>query len=208
MNRIGPTLVLVLSIAMSGCWFGRKKPQAPSVPPAPAPVSTPAPVSKPVETPPETPAAKPAEAPVETPAVKPETPLETPPTKPVAKPVARKPVKKTPPAPVAATVPAAPAAPAPAPAVVTPPVPQLGVLLTPEQRNRYETEYSRDMASAMDGLIHVLEYSSSPAQRESMARIRSFMRQAEDAHGRDLATAAQLARRAAVLAQDLVQSQR
>jgi hypothetical protein len=87
-------------------------------------------------------------------------------------------------------------------------VPQLGVLLTPEQHNQYEAEYSHDMASAMDGLIHVLESSLSPAQKESMTRIRSFMRQAEEAHGRDLATAAQLARRAAVLAQDLVQSQR
>jgi hypothetical protein len=88
------------------------------------------------------------------------------------------------------------------------PVPQLGVLLTSEQRNQYEAEYSRDMASAMDGLVHVLEHTLSPAQKESMARVRSFMRQAEDAHARDLATAAQLARRAAVLAQDLAQSQR
>jgi len=211
MKRIGPSLVIVLSIAMSGCWFGRHRPKQPSTPPPPTPVTTPRPATKPVEPPPETLPAQPGGLPAEAPAITSgETPLETPPPKPPAKRTVRKPAKKTPPAPAAAVVPLAPSSPAPAPvpAVVTPPVPQLGVLLTPEQRSQYEAEYSRDMASAMDGLVHVLESSLSPAQKESMTRIRSFMRQAEDVHGRDLATAAQLARRAAVLAQDLVQSQR
>jgi hypothetical protein len=209
MNRIGVSFVLALSLAASGCWFGRKKPQAASTPPPPAPLSTPTPKTKPIEPPPETLPAKPVQSLPEMPQVQPaNTPAETPPPKPVAKRVVRKPAPKAPSATAAATVPPPPASPQPAAAAVTPPVPQLGVLLTPEQRNQYEAEYSRDMASAMDGLIHVLESSLSPSQKESMTRIRSFMRQAEEAHGRDLATAAQLARRAAVLAQDLVQSQR
>lgn len=209
MNRIGVSLVLALSLAASGCWFGRKKPQAASTPPPPVPASTPAPKTKPIEPPSVTVPAKPVGSLPQMPEVQPaNTPAETPPPKPVTKRAVRKPSPKAPSATAAATVPPAPASPQPAAAAVTSPVPQLGVLLTPEQRNQYEAEYSRDMASAMDGLIHVLETSLSPSQKESMTRIRSFMRQAEDAHGRDLATAAQLARRAAVLAQDLVQSQR
>lgn len=210
MKRIGPSLVLVLLVAMSGCWFGRKKPQTTSAPPPPAPMAAPKPKTKPakpIEPPPETTTVKPVQSLPDMPEIKPDTnPLETPPPKPPAK-AARKPVKKTTPVPVAANVPTAPPATAPAPAAGAAPVPQLGVLLTPEQRNEYEAAYSRDMTSAMDGLTHVLEHSATAAQKESMTRIRSFMRQAEDAHGRDLATAAQLARRAAVLAQDLLQSQ-
>ena len=211
MNRIGPTLIIVLSVAMNGCWFGLRKSHKQSVPPPPVPVTKPAPVSKPVQIPKQKPTTKTIEPPAETQITKPagmpsETQLETPPPQPPAKPAARKPAKKTPSAPVQPTV--TPAATSPAAATVTQPVPQLGVLLTTEQRNQYETEYSRDMNSAMDGLIHVLEHSLSPSQKESMNRVRSFMRQAEDAHGRDLATAAQLARRAAVLAQDLAESQR
>jgi len=211
MTRIGPLLVLVLSLAMSGCWFGHKKPKTSSVPPTPAPLSTPSPKTKPIEPPSVTLPAKPVGSLPQMPEVQPgNAPAETPPPKSVTKPAARKPSKKASSAPAAATAPPTPASPAqaPAPNAVTPPVPQLAVLLTPEQHNQYEAEYSHDMASAMDGLIHVLESSLSPSQKESMARIRSFMHQAEEAHGRDLATAAQLARRAAVLAQDLVQSQR
>ena len=179
-------------------------------------MSAPAPKSrtKPIESPPDTTTARPVQSLPDIPQIKPdENPLETPPPKPPAKPAAKKQPKKTQPAPALATtaVPVQPAsAPpsAPAAAAATSPVPQLGVLLTPEQRNQYEADYARDMASAMDGLTHVLEHTATPAQKESMTRIRSFLRQAEDAHAKDLTTAAQLARRAAVLAQDLVQSQR
>ncbi len=208
MIRIGSSLVLALSLVLSGCWFGRKKQQTPAVPPASAPITSTRPKTKPMEPPPDTAPAKPVQSLPDLPPIKSgDSPAETPPPKPAAKPVVRKPAKKAPPVPVAANAPTAPAPAAPAPAAGTSPVPQLGVLLTPEQRSQYEAEYARDMASAMDGLVHVLESALPPAKRESMTRIRSFMRQAEDAHGRDLATAAQLARRAAVLAQDLVQSQ-
>ena len=106
--------------------------------------------------------------------------------------------------PVAAPPPAAPpAAPATPPQSV---VPQLTVLLTAEQRSQYETDYASDLARAQDGLVRTAGYTLTSAQKESVTRIRSFMRQAEDLHGRDLATAAQLARRAAVLSQDLADS--
>lgn len=213
MIRIGPSLILVLSLGMSGCWFGRKKQQTQAVPPASAPITTARPKTKPMEPPPVNVPSQPVQSLPDVPEIKSaENPADTPPPKPPAKPVVRKPAKKAPPVPVAANAPTTPvptaSATAPAPATGASPVPQLGVLLTPEQKNQYEVEYARDMASAMDGLVHVLESALPPAKKESMNRIRSFMRQAEDAHPRDLATAAQLARRAAVLAQDLVQSQR
>jgi hypothetical protein len=42
-----------------------------------------------------------------------------------------------------------------------------------------------------------------PAQTETVTRARSFLQQAAQYHSRDLATAAELARRARVLTQDL-----
>jgi hypothetical protein len=78
--------------------------------------------------------------------------------------------------------------------------------LTPEQHSQYEADYARNLARAQDGLVRSAEHPLSPAQKESVSRIRSFMHQAEDLHGRDLATAAQLAQRAAVLSQDLAES--
>ena len=46
--------------------------------------------------------------------------------------------------------------------------------------------------------------SLTPAQRETVERIRTFIQQAEESKGRDLATAMQLVRRADVLGQDLL----
>ena len=204
MKRIALSLCLLLTLGLSGCWFGLKRHKSPSIPPPPtiAPIPTPEikPESKPLtkpETQPETkPETQPETEPIQVP---PEPPEQTPPTKPAPKKPrkAAQPVIPTPPA-------AAPATSAPAPQSV----PQLSVLLTPEQRNQYEADYASNLASAQEGLVRTAGYSLSAAQKESVSRIRSFMYQAEDLHGRDLATAAQLARRAAVLSQDLAQSLR
>jgi len=95
MTRIGPLLVLVLSLAMSGCWFGHKKPKTSSVPPTPAPLSTPSPKTKPIEPPSVTLPAKPVGSLPQMPEVQPgNAPAETPPPKSVTKPAARKPSKK------------------------------------------------------------------------------------------------------------------
>lgn len=205
MNRIGLSLLLLSSLAMSGCWFGigRKKPKAP---PAPRPpIVSPTPDTKredkpvpPIETPPEL---KPQGIPSAAPPVLTE---EKPASKPPAKKSHRRSPAPAPPAATPAAPPSTPAATAPAPQ----PVPQLGVLLTAEQRNQYENEYGRDLALAQDGLVRASRFSLSGAQKENVSRIHSFMRQAEELHTRDLATAAQLARRAAVLAQDLAESLR
>lgn len=204
MNRFGLSLVLVLALATSAC-FGVRKPKKPALPPMPAPQASPTSKAKPIEPPRVTIPIKPVETLPEMPQVgQTELPSDTPPPKSDVKPVTRKPAKKTPPVQATATAPAS----APITVSAVQPVPQLSVLLTAEQRNQYENDYARDMASAMDGLVHVLEHSLTAPEKESMTRIRSFMSQAEEVHNRDLATAAQLARRAAVLAQDLVQSRR
>lgn len=200
MNRIGLSLLLLLTLSMGGCWFGgRKKPKAPQTPRPP--IVAPTPDTKrenkpvpPIETPPEL---KPQGIPSAAPPVLTEE-------KPASKPPAKKSHRRS-------TVPTPPAAPPSTPTATVPapqPVPQLGVLLTTEQRNQYENEYVRDLALAQDGLVRAAHYSLSGAQKENVSRVRSFMRQAEELHARDLATAAQLARRAAVLSQDLAQSLR
>ena len=206
MKRKGLSLLLLLALGVNGCWFGKKH-KPPAAPPPPAVAPHPAPVIKPEIKPDSSPDTK-FETPPE---IKPETtPVEALPLPPEQKP-ATKPPAKRPRKAVQPVVPAPPAAPASAPSIAPPApttvaVPQLSVLLTPEQHSQYEADYARNLARAQDGLARSAEHSLSPAQRESVSRIRSFMHQAEELHGRDLATAAQLAQRAAVLAQDLADS--
>lgn len=205
MNRFGVLLLLLLTLGVDGCWIPLRRHTRQIVPPPPVVTPKPAP-----ETKPETkPAAKPAAQPEAPPDIKIETePIQVPPElqeqPPVAKPPAKKPRKQAQPV-VVPQAPAAPAVASPAPAQS---VPQLSVLLTAEQRSQYEADYASNLASAQDGLVRTAGAALNAAQKESVTRIRSFMRQAEELHKKDLATAAQLAHRAAVLSQDLAQSMR
>jgi len=210
MKRIGLTLLLLLTLGVNGCWIGLKRHKPQAVPPAPTVAPTPIPETKP-ETKPE---AKPEIKPEVIPETKVETePIQAPPEPPEQPPVVKPPAKKTPRKPAAPVVPPAAVAPSTAPGTTTATpapqsVPQLSVLLTAEQRNQYETDYAKNLELAQDGLVKTAAYSLTAAQKESVSRIRSFMHQAEDLKGRDIATAAQLARRAAVLSQDLAESMR
>ncbi len=185
MKRSGLAVVVILAVASGGCWFKKNKRPLP-VPPPPAPQTLPAPPPAPAPVP-QKPAAQP-------PAAEP-APTEAP----VVKRARKKPAAK-PPQPEPET--AAPAAPA------APPVPQLGVLITPEQRKQYEADYAASLARAQRGLVLAAEYKLTPAQSESVSRIQSFMRLAENVHDRDPATAAQLAHRAGLLAEDLLKTLR
>jgi 2,4-dienoyl-CoA reductase-like NADH-dependent reductase (Old Yellow Enzyme family) len=80
--------------------------------------------------------------------------------------------------------------------------------MTPEQRRQYETDYAASLARAQHGLVLAAEYKLSPAQSETVGRIQSFMKLAENVHDRDPATAAQLAHRAGLLAEDLLMTLR
>jgi hypothetical protein len=120
---------------------------------------------------------------------------------PAAAPAAKPPRKK------AAAKPAQPAPDAAAPeAPAAQPMPQLGVLITPEQRQQYEADYAASRTRAQHALVLAAEYKLTPAQSESVGRIQSFLKLAENVHDRDPATAAQLAHRAGLLAEDLLKT--
>ena len=197
-------LLVALSFGASGCtWLKRKKPQ-----PAPAPVSAP-PVTlpKPAEPkppelpPPQVPQPVPHPVPEETPPV---VVLPPPPHAPKQAPQKR----RTPPRKTAAPKPEpqeAPAEPAPPQQPVPTPT-KLGEMLSPEQAQQYEAALEQDLASARAALAELERRQLNEDQREAMSRVRSFVQQAEEARQSDLRTAAQLARRAALLGKDLLAS--
>jgi hypothetical protein len=122
-------------------------------------------------------------------------PQKTPPSRPAAK------KKKTPPAPT----PPQPPQPVEQPQVQpSPPSPQLGEILSDAERHQYEAEYAQSLSRARSALQQVSGKSLSPTQRETVERIKTFIQQAEESKGRDLATALKLVRRADVLGQDLL----
>jgi predicted component of type VI protein secretion system len=185
-------LTIVLSLGLSGCWF-RKKTTAIPPPPAPQPAQAPPvkppeqrqPEQKPLPMPPQPEIKEPAQ--ITLPA-----PQKTQPSRPPAK------KKKTPPA--------APQPPPPAeqPQAQPSPPPQLGAILSDAQRRQYEAEYAQSLSRARSALQQASGKSLNPTQRETVERIRTFVQQAEESKGKDLATALQLVRRADVLGQDLL----
>ena len=190
--RVATVLLTIgLSLALSGCWFGRK---TTVVPPPPA--------AQPKQVPP----VKPPEQP------RPEQkPLPTPPSPGIEEPaqITLPAPQKTPPRPPARKRPPPPAPPqAPAPAEQQPPVqpspPQLGEILSDAQRRQYEADYAQSLSRARSALQQASGKSLTPTQRETVERIQTFIQQAEESKGKDLATALQLARRADVLGQDLL----
>jgi hypothetical protein len=182
MKRSSLAVVVLLAAASGGCWFKKNKRPLP-VPPPPAPQAQPA--------------APPAPAPVPPPAAAPPPAAEP---APAAAPAAKPPRKK------AAAKPAQPAPDAASEAPAAQPMPQLGVLITPEQRQQYEADYAASRTRAQHALVLAAEYKLTPAQSESVGRIQSFLKLAENVHDPDPATAAQLAHRAGLLAEDLLKT--
>jgi len=99
----------------------------------------------------------------------------------------------------AVTGPAQPADPTPAP------TPQLGQIFTPAQAS----QYTRDLNESLDRvrkILAVLAGKNLNAEQSEIAnRIRTFEKQAEQAREQDLVTAVSLAKRADLLAQDLLE---
>jgi hypothetical protein len=142
---------------------------------------------------------------------------------PVAAPAAAVPVRVPTPVPAPAPPPVA-ATPAPQPAVPTTPskpspfppatavkptpvpakpAPALGAILTADQRRKLDAEYQSDLRQTNDVLNTIRGRALTPSQTDSVNRARAFIRQAAQYHDRDVTTAAELARRARVLTQDL-----
>jgi hypothetical protein len=93
------------------------------------------------------------------------------------------------------------------PAVVPPevqPAPRLGQIFTAEQLR----DYNRALEESLDRVRRVLGSVAgknlNPELNEMVSRIQTFQKQAEQAREQDLVTAVNLARRADLLAQDLV----
>jgi hypothetical protein len=111
------------------------------------------------------------------------------------------PVPRRIPPPVRATVPPPPAVVPPEP---VPTAPRLGQIFTADQLR----EYNRALEESLDRVKKVLGTVAgrnlNSEQTQMVQRIQTFQRQAEQAREQDLVTAVNLARRADLLAQDLV----
>jgi len=94
--------------------------------------------------------------------------------------------------------------PTPPPVVVEPPPsPRLGQIFTADQLRDYNRAFDDSLARVRTVLAVAAGRKLNPQQTGIVARIRTFMMQAEQARQQDLVTAVGLARRADVLAQDL-----
>jgi hypothetical protein len=108
--------------------------------------------------------------------------------------VVRRPPTLTPPKPAPGTVTLEPPAP-----------PRLAQIFTPEQRR----EHTRTLEESLDRVNRALTFvegkNLTTEQKETAERIRTFKKQAEQAREQDLLTAVSLARRADLLAKDLLE---
>ena len=104
--------------------------------------------------------------------------------------------------------PPAVAPPKPQPTEVAAPepvAPKLAQMLTPEQQ-RENTKVLDESLERVNRNLAILEGKNlTPAQKEEAERIRAFQKQAEQAREQDLLTAVSLARRADLLAKDLLE---
>jgi hypothetical protein len=185
------SLVLALSLGTSSCWFERKKPPRVFVPPPP----THAPKPEVTATqPPELPPAPAIDAMPEA-----SLPLELPVNIPELAPPPAPPPRRPPPSP-RATAPSTP----PPPAPETTPPPRLGQIFTADQLREYNRSLDESLERVRRVLGMVAGKNLNGEQSEIVSRIQTFQKQAEQAREQDLVTAVNLARRADLLAQDLL----
>jgi hypothetical protein len=189
-NVAGCTLVITAAMTSSSCFFGLgHKQRARVFIPPPQPAST-ADAKVP---PPDLPAPPPV-ATSEDASPAPQAPAVVVLTPPPPAPAKRPPT----PAPKAQ----APPPPEPAPAAVTP---RLGQIFTPQELQEYNRSL-KDSFDRVDSALAKLEGKRlNPAQMETADRIRTFRKQAEQAREQDLVTAVSLAKRADLLAKDLLE---
>lgn len=173
-------LLAVMALSAGGCKSSRRT-AAPAPPPPPVPASAPA-------------ASPPA------------------PPAPVAPPPKAEPVQETaPPAPPPVQVvhpPKPKPEPAPAPAQPVAPPPAFGQILTPQQQTELRRSYQQSAQFARQTLSQLAGRALSQDQTDTANRVRSFLSQADEAQSKDASVAAQLARRAELLARDLLNSLR
>lgn len=179
--------VLFLAVGISSC---RKTPHRVFIPPPPAPIAI---VNRdlPVIPAPQFDARFP---PAEVPAYPTPAPPVLPPPPPPRPATATQPPRPAPSAPVATI-------PEPVPIV---PAPKLGQVFTEAQSRDYNRNLNESLERVRQALAFLAAKSLSQDQMETVSRITNFQKQAEQAREQDLVTAVNLARRADVLAQDLL----
>jgi len=96
--------------------------------------------------------------------------------------------------------------PAEAPAPPPPPPPAFGQILTPQQQAEFRRSYRQSAEFARQTLSQLSGRPLSRDQADTANRVRSFLSQADEAQSKDPSAAAQLARRAELLARDLLNS--
>ena len=183
-SRLLP-IIFALSLGSSSCWFSKPKRNVRVFVPPPAkprpPIATEVPE---VSAPGGIDAKYESELPPEDGAL----PVIAPPPAPV---------KPRPPAPRVAT-------PVPPPPVEPTPVPRLGQIFTAEQLREYRRNLDESLDRVRRALVSVTGKPLNRDLTEMVGRIQTFQRQAEQARDTDLVTAVNLARRADLLAQDLL----
>jgi hypothetical protein len=187
-SRRNSTLPVILALAMasSSCLFQKKR--VAFIPPPVRAAAKPVNQASALPDPPLI-AGNPAENIPQAPASLPDVPPPPAPRSPPRRP----PVATTPPKPtVTQTQPEAPA-------------PRLGQLFTPDQQREYNRSLDESLERVKRALSIVSGKSLNAEQSEIANKIRTFQKQAEEARDQDLLTAVTLAKRADVLAQDLLQ---
>lgn len=99
-------------------------------------------------------------------------------------------------------------APKPAPAPIENPpaqAPKLAQILTPEESRRNTQELEQYTESVRRALTKVAGRNLTPEQKDIAERVQTYLKQAEQAREQDLVTAVNLARRADLLAKDLLE---
>lgn len=94
------------------------------------------------------------------------------------------------------------------PLVPQPPAPRLGEILPDNRRRQSEADFKRFTAGARAALRRATVSNLNDWQKLAVARIKSFLEQADKSHASDLTTALELARRADSLGGDLLKSLR
>ena len=195
------SLTLWLSLGLGGCFTKRRQfAMPPSLPVAARTLPQPR-----VETPPDIETAVPQ---IDIPPVALEIPkpIETQPPKPVQARRPSQPSSPTTPSGSGTTTAENEPQPIVTPPPPTPATPPLSEILSDDRRRQYEADFAGCVGRARAAVSTANKRHLSIHNREAVQRILTFLQQAEDSKGRDLATAVQLARRADLLGQDLLKS--
>jgi len=181
-------LIFALSLGSTSCWFRKSTPPRVFVPPPPVPRPVVATAPPQLPEPPEI-----------------DLPEDSAITESI--PAAMPPAEAPPPQPPRRIPPPARANTAQPPAVTPPevqPTPRLGQIFTAEQLRDYNRAVDESLDRVRKVLGIVAGRNLNPELTEIVSRIQTFQKQAEQAREQDLVTAVNLARRADLLAQDLV----